>query len=192
MSIDELFCQSIDKNFRLDRQGRKWTIEGATNVQIHVPTNKSVGFCLEDIEENKPVEGNKAFPFFGNPPEHVAKMCDGIIALSYKDKDYIFMIELKSGNTDDYKIQIKNGQYFCEWLLTLFEKYCHYEKKVHFIGLLCYKSKMTKKDETGRNQSPASPTRYMDLPIYKYRDQENIDLINVIKAMSNEKTKASL
>lgn len=174
-----MLCQSIDKKFHLKRQEKGWTIEGKTNVQIRVPTNKSVGFCLEDRG------GNNPFPFFGNPPKHIAKMCDGIIALSHKDKDYIFVIELKSSHTDDYEKQLKNGQYFCEWLLTSLRAYGHYKEEVHFIGLLCHEPRKTPPKGTTSHQPRYNFTDYEGLQIYKYANQPRINLIDTIERKSN-------
>lgn len=178
MRIDELFCQSIDKNFHLERQEKEWTIEGNKDVKIRAPINNSIGFCL-DLKKNKP------FPFFADPPKHVAKMCDGIIVLSHKGKDYIFVIELKSVHPDRYKKQLKNGQYFCDWLLTLLRAYEHYKETVNFIGLLCYEPRETPSKGTTSHQPNRDFTDHEGLPIYEYTNQRRIDLIDIIECKKN-------
>ena len=177
MRIDELFSKTIAADFQLAREHRKWTIKGNTDIAIQVPCSKSFGFCLD-------ARGNKPFPFFGNPPEHVAKMCDGIIVLSYKNKDHIFVIELKTTDKGPYKKQLKNGQYVCEWLLTLLKEHGHYpnKKQVHFIGLLCYEPRrITNKGTTSHRKSIAPSGEDNGLPIYEFANQQRVVLSNIIK-----------
>lgn len=145
----ELFATSITKKWHLRRNNERWQLE-ENNIEIEfkTPNCYSLGFSLD-----KP---NK-FPFLNNkPPKNIAKMCDGIIAMSYKNKVYIFLIEQKTINEGQYKKQLVNGWHFCQWLLGLFKEHNYYDGKVCFIGLLYKKSKKSihKQPTTHKKTNP--------------------------------------
>ena len=79
-------------------------------------------------------------PFIsGNPPEHIGKMCDAIVVLTYKGMSYLFCIEQKSGHKGDYKKQLMNGAIFCNWLMDLFKVHGHFNQRPIYLGLLVFK-----------------------------------------------------
>ncbi len=127
-----LFKQTINKNHQLKGEVGKWQLS-ENDVTIKFATSiESFGFSL-DKETVKDV-----FGFFSDsPPKNIAKMCDGIIVLQHQEKNYIFLIEQKTKHPNQYKKQLINGLYFCQWLLSLLEKYKYYEGEVKYIGLLC-------------------------------------------------------
>ena len=129
----ELFQRSIGNEFHLDREDRNWLLQDNNcKISLRVSNRNSLGFSLDHKSQPSP------FPFFSSkPPSGIAKMCDAIIALSYKDKAYIFVIEQKTNNQDSYKKQLANGKYFCDWLLMLLKEHKHYSDTPIFIGLLC-------------------------------------------------------
>ena len=106
----EKLQKAIDDKYRLTRDGRDWEL--ADGVKLRVPNRHSLGFSLDNRK-------TPPFAFFsGNPPAHVAKMCDAIVVLPYQGSLYFFVVEQKTGNKDDYARQLANGKFFCEWLVA--------------------------------------------------------------------------
>lgn len=135
-----LFRQCIHERFRLksNKDGEWWLPwdDDKTKLKLIPPLGSSSElFCQLD---------ERPFNFFGgSPPEHVAKMCDAIIALSYKGGLYIFLVEQKTSQEGDYIKQLENGKYFCDWLLVLLRKHGHYkDQDPVFIGLLCMRQEL--------------------------------------------------
>ena len=110
-TLAELFQQTINKTLQLNRKGRDWSLNEKPLIKIKAPSRHSLGFSL-DCEQYGSLFG-------GNAPLDIAKMCDAIIVLSCKNRDYIFVIEQKTRYKDGYKKQLSNGKYFCDWLLAL-------------------------------------------------------------------------
>jgi len=148
-SISKLFCKTIRKNYKLKRRNKDWLCQNGELIKLRSPGNKSFGFSLDN--STKPL-----FCFISsNPPQHINKMCDAIICLSYKDKDYLFIIEKKTGNKYNYELQLINGKLFCDWILTLFKQHNHYTdtKSINYIALLVWKPReVPNRGTTAHNQ----------------------------------------
>ena len=113
-NIIAILEQTIDDELKLKRDNRDWLISDI-NIQLRSPHRHSMGFSLD-------VPGSKQKPlafFSGDPPRYLAKICDALIAVVDKNKLYLFAIEIKSGNKDDYRKQLANGRHFWGWLIAL-------------------------------------------------------------------------
>ena len=129
--MTDLIAETIDRRYRLPRKGRSWLLD--KEVELRAPHQRSFGFSL-DNQRNPPL----AF-FSGNPPEHIAKMCDAIVAVLDKDVLYFFIVEQKTMNSEEYIKQLTNGRLFCEWLLSLYRYHGYLsDQSVQFIGLLVW------------------------------------------------------
>ncbi len=154
LSIGELFTETIKKDYCLKREGKDWICENGKPIKLRSPNNKSCGFSLDNSTKHP-------FNFVSSSlPHGIAKMCDAIIVLSNKDEDYIFIIEKKTGNKNEYKLQLINGKIFCDWIITLFEQHGHYnrqeQRKRNYIALLVWEPrKSVDKDQTthGKGQT---------------------------------------
>ncbi len=128
--------KAVDSQYHLPRVKRDWYLPN--NVRIRAPNSTAIGFSLDN-------ESNPPFAFLGNnPPEHIAKMCDAMVAIIHKQKAYLFIIEQKTSTKGDYKKQIANGKMFCEWLIRL----CHYHEiipddTINYIALLVWEPRPT-------------------------------------------------
>ncbi len=174
-----LFRQCIDGDFHLPREGREWLLEDNWVLKLKTPRRDSLGFRLD--------KDPSPFRFFsGSPPEDVAKMCDAIIALSYKGKLYIFLVEQKTSQEDDYRKQLKNGKYFCDWLLALLEGHGHYTGKPAFIGVLCMRRSSLRKKPAMHGKDDRIEKiekiedKMMPFELYKAIDRETIYLAELI------------
>ena len=137
-----LFRQCIHKDFRLKSEDGEWLLEDNWELKLRPPLGSS-SELFHQLDKKKP----SPFHFFSeSPPKHVAKMCDAIIALSHQDRLYIFLVEQKKGKKGDYRKQLKNGKYFCDWLLVLLREYGHYkDPDPVFIGLRCVRRSLARK-----------------------------------------------
>ena len=126
----------IDSQYYLPREQRDWCL--ANNVRIRAPNRNTIAFSL-DNEKNPP------FAFMStSPPEHIAKMCDAMIAIIHKKQAYLFVIEQKTSDKGDYKRQIANGKLFFDWLISL----CCYHgyipnESIKYIALLVWEPRPT-------------------------------------------------
>ena len=160
----------IDSQYHLPRQQRDWCL--ANNVRIRAPNRNAIGFSLDN-------ESSRPFGFLGNsPPEHIAKMCDAIIAVIHKKQAYLFVIEQKTSNKGDYKRQIANGKLFCDWLISL----CRYHgyipnESVKYIALLVWQPRTTPpKGMTTHRQPKQAPSH----PLFeRVVDERNNPLVQL-------------
>lgn len=186
-TLFDLFDSTIEKTFHLKRNKRQWILteraKKGTQLSIIAPNRYSLGFTLD--EANLPSAQNP-MPFIsGNPPEHIKKMCDAIVALTYKGMSYLFCIEQKSGHKEDYKKQLMNGAIFCNWLMALFKAHNHFNQKPIYIGLLVFtpRAKATRKGLTShREDEPEAcgPIESFD-KCYRIVNQNEIRLGEVCK-----------
>ena len=108
--------KTIADELKLKRDDRDWLIPDTnTNIRARSPHRHSMGFSL-DI----PAPKQKPLAFFSSsPPQGLAKICDALIAVAYRNKLYLFAIEVKSKNKDDNRRQLANGRHFWCWLIAL-------------------------------------------------------------------------
>ena len=144
-----LLKKCIKKEIHLGRTDRKWQLsENGITIEFEVPDSNSLGFSL-DQNNVKDV-----FSFFaGSPPKGITKMCDGIIAFNYEKQTYIFLLEQKTNNLNNYKKQLINGWHFCQWLFALLKEHNHYAGSVKYIGLV-YSSRQRAYKETSTHPKP--------------------------------------
>ena len=134
--------KSIHKDFHLTRQGRDWLLDD--DIKLRVPDRRSFGFSLDN---------NLPFVFFSNsPPEHLTKICDAIVALSFKQRLYLFVIEQKSAYPEQYEKQLANGKYFCDWLFSLYREHEYCCSNPVSIGLLIWQPRQSPRKGTTSHQ----------------------------------------
>ncbi len=157
-TLFDLFHSTIEKTFHLERDGQRWILaeraKKGTQLSIIAPNRYSLGFTLDEANL-KSAQNLKPMPFIsGNPPEHIGKMCDAIVVLTYKGMSYLFCIEQKSGHKGDYKKQLMNGAIFCNWLMDLFKVHGHFNQRPIYLGLLVFKprAKAVRKGSTSHRE----------------------------------------
>lgn len=135
MVIDTL-TSAIRERYHLSRVERHWLLQGSRGpVRLRSPSRRSFGFSLDDSR-------SPALAFFSpNPPEGLAKVCDGMLAVLHERKLYLFAIELKSGDRGDARKQLVNGRLFWQWLLELCEQHGYLSRAadVRHISLLMWR-----------------------------------------------------
>lgn len=146
-TLSTLLEKILHKSVRLDRTDKLWSVQGSQkDVYFRVTDKRSFGFCLDennriksrDTSDGKQVDlsGSPLSFFADSPPSDIAKMCDGILAFTYRGQDYVFCIELKGNCTESYRKQMNNAILFCDWLIALLKQYGYYEKRPCFVGIL--------------------------------------------------------
>ncbi len=160
----DCFRNSIDQSFHLQSKDCVWEIKeeyAEMTIEFRANSKESFGFTLD-----KGTVQNR-FNFFSKTtnirPKGIAKICDGIIIDTYKKGIYIFLIELKKGNTGHYKKQLVNSYFFCQWLLNLLKEHKHFEQKVNFVGLLCT---TRSNKQVSRHHTPDRITTMQGFPIF--------------------------
>ena len=132
--------QTIKDELKLNRDDRDWLIPDTktnTKIQARSPHRYSIGFSLD-----VPASNHKPLAFFSSsPPQCLAKMCDALIAVVDHSKLYLFAIEIKSGNKDDYREQLANGRHFWRWLIALYKEhgYLPPQSEPLYIAVLIWK-----------------------------------------------------
>ena len=140
--VVELIKKTIHSNYRLNRENRDWLLDH--NVRLRSPVRHSFGFSLDE-----PCDPPFAF-FGGNPPAHIAKMCDAIVAVSHDRKSYIFLIEQKTAHQEEYGRQLVNGKLFCDWLGCLYRAHKYDVDDLIFVGVLIWRPHKASDKETTR------------------------------------------
>ena len=159
--------------YHLDRNGRDWHL--ANGVSLRAPDRHSFGFSL-DNQDIPPL----AF-FSRNPPLHINKMCDAIIALWNGGKLYFVVVEQKTANKNDYDKQLANGKLFCEWLVALFvhHGYCH-SQSVEYVGLLVWEPRPSPRREATAHQPVVPSMHPLFQRHFEARNQTSIPLQGLI------------
>ncbi len=177
--------KTIHTDYHLKRDNLDYLLLD-NEVKLRAPSDCSFAFSLD-------MRGKPPFRFFRYKPprpEHIAKMCDAIVATNFKNELYLFVIEQKTRHPDDYKKQLANGRHFCNWLFSLYKEHEYYSREPVYIGLLIWepRPKSPRKGTTahhGKNQSKSHPL--FDLFLEK-RNIKDISLIDIaISALLNRK-----
>ena len=122
-----------------------------------------MGFSLD-----VPAPKQKPLAFFSSQPStHLAKICDALIAVVHQGKLYLFAIEAKSGNKDDYRKQLANGRHFWHWLIALCKEHGYLPSKSEllYMAVLIWKPRkkqVRKGVTTHRGNSGIEMTREQD------------------------------
>ena len=166
--------RTIRGNYRLPGKKCYWLLKD--NVKLHPSEKLSLGFSL-DNEERSP------FAFFkDNPPLHMAKMCDAIIALSLRQKLYLFIVEQKTSSSGEYEKQLANGRCFCDWLFSLYKEHEYCTDDPIYIGLLIWQPRTSPtKGETSHKSEPTSGTHHSFEYFFEEKNNQNIYLQKFIE-----------
>lgn len=175
--------QTIKNQLKLKRDNRDWLIPG-TNIQVRSPHRHSMGFSLD-------VPGSKQRPlafFSSSPPQCLAKMCDALIAVVDQRKLYLFAIEIKSGNKDDYRKQLANGRHFWRWLIALYKEhgYLPLQSEPLYIAVLIWKprERQVRKGATAhpKNHGIESATQEGFTARFEIRNRSSFRLYDLIQS----------
>lgn len=161
----DLLERTIHEKYHLQRLSKDWKMK--SGVKLRTPGARSLGFSL-DNQEHPP------FGFLSaSPPKDVAKMCDAIVALSFKQNLYVFFVERKTAHLDDYKKQLTNGKLFCDWLIALFKEHASLNGEPIFIGLLVWEPRQSPRKGTTSHQLEASIKQKQVLPFHYFFEAKN-------------------
>lgn len=152
-NLVELFKNSINKKNVISANENKIFLDEKKYEYIFPNNHAYICFTLDN---NKNRTKNN-FPFFADrPPRGIEKMCDEMVIIFKKNKNYIFCIERKSGkNTEGYKKQIINGKHFCNWIINLLKEHKHFVgdyKEIKFQYILLIDKKATSKRNKQSNK----------------------------------------
>ena len=181
----DIIEKTIHTDYHLKRDNLDYLLLD-NKVKLHAPSHCSFAFSLDNRDKPTP------FRFFSNEtqPKHIAKMCDAIVDMNFKNELYLFIIEQKTKRTKQYEKQLANGRHFCNWLFSLYKEHKHCSSDPVYIGLLIWepRPKSPRKGTTahhGKNQSKSHPL--FDLFLEK-RNIKDISLIDIaISALLNRK-----
>ena len=179
----EILGKTIDENIHLQRDKRDWLISENINIRVRSPHHHSMGFSL-DAPKQKPL----AF-FSDQPPPHLAKTCDALIAVFHKEKLYLFAIEAKSANKGDYRKQLANGRHFWRWLITLCKEheYLPLQSEPLYIAVLIWepREKQVRKGTTAHRSNSGINIDAQDgfIVQFKIQNRSLIRLHDLIKEL---------
>ena len=165
--------KTIHNRYHMQRKDRNWLLD--QGLRLRAPDRHSFGFSLDNANK-------KPFAFLSDtPPEHVAKMCDAIVAQSYEESLYLFVIEQKTGNPDSFKKQITNGKLFCDWLCALYRNHGYMDDGPTIIALLIWEPRLspnkgttTHDSDNGVDELDMSDSHFHHG--FQVRNQQNINL----------------
>ena len=187
-NVIEILEQTINDELKLKRDNRDWLIKD-TNIQVRSPHRYSMGFFL-DVPDSR----QRPLAFFSSsPPQDLAKMCDALIAVVDQSKLYLFAIEIKSGNKDDYRKQLANGRHFWHWLMALCKEhgYLPLKPKPLYIAVLIWKprKKQVRKGATthSRNHGIESATQEGFTAGFEIQNHSQIYLYKLIESARTNK-----
>ena len=168
---------TIRGNYQLQGRNNRWLLKD--NVRLFAPGTLSLGFSL-DNKERPP------FAFFKNdPPRHMAKMCDAIIVLSFEQRLYLFIVEQKTSDPDEYEKQLTNGRCFCDWLFSLYKEHGYCSDDPVYIGLLIWQPRPSPgKGKTSHGSEPVPGTHHRFEHFFEEKNKRDIDLKKFVQLCS--------
>lgn len=181
----DIIEKTIHTDYRLKRDNFGYLLPDS-EVKLHDPSHCSFAFSLDKRDKPPP------FRFFSNEtqPRYIAKMCDTIVAMNFKNELCLFIIEQKTKRTKQYEKQLANGRHFCNWLFSLYKEHEYYSRDPVYIGLLIWEPRPNspRKGTTAhqnKNQRKSHPS--FDL-FFEKRNIKDISLADLAKsALSNRK-----
>lgn len=176
----DIIEKTMALKYRLPRENRDWLLDNG--VKLRAPNRHSFAFSLDNQDE-------PPFVFFNaSPPERIAKMCDAIVAMNFKNELCLFVIEQKTQHPDDYKKQLANGRHFCNWLFSLYKEHEYYSRDPVYIGLLISEPRRTPPRETTTHRNKNQPERDDLFHLFKLPNAKDISLVALAQsALSNRK-----
>lgn len=153
-------------------------------MKLRAPSYCSFAFSLDKRDKPPP------FRFFSNEtqPKYIAKMCDTIVAMNFKNELCLFIIEQKTKRTKQYEKQLANGRHFCNWLFSLYKEHEYYSRDPVYIGLLISEPRRTPPRETTTHRNKNQPERDDLFHLFKLPNTKDISLVALAQsALSNRK-----
>lgn len=184
-NIIEELKKTIDQKLHLQQNQQGWLItDKNTKIQVRSLHEHSMGFSL-DVADSK----QRPLAFFSSsPPQGLAKMCDALIAVVDQSKLYLFAIEIKSGNKDDYRKQLANGRHFWRWLIALCKEHGYLlpQSEPLYIAVLIWKprKKQVRKGATThtKNHGIESATQEGFTARFEIRNRSSFRLYDLIRS----------
>ena len=115
--------------------------------------------------------------------ENINKKCDFVLFTEYKGRKCIILIEMKSSREGDYETQLKNGELFLKYIISLIDFNNEgAAPNLQYIPVLIAKSRRTLKRPTDRPYKAEKGKRIYDkIMVGNY----NIKKINISKIIDN-------
>lgn len=133
--ITDLLKKTIDEHYKLDRDGNSWLLDDGPelNKPIKIRCLKESSFAFTLDKNPRPL----VF-FASSPPKYVARMCDAFLVYQHEGKYCFFVIEVKTSRKDGHEKQIRNGKFFCDWLMQLYRHHGYIDTEPVFISALIW------------------------------------------------------
>ena len=163
MKINDLLDACLCKNFfaAFHRKNKYHSFkENGVDYLFKSPVRATTAFRMET---------HKLKIFADSPPEGIAKMCDAVFGIHYKNKDYLIIVEVKTRNKDKYKKQLINARLFCQWQVALLQEHGHIEIEPQYVGLLIWQPNPSQIPKGTTTYSQNKPDEQMGkMPIYSH------------------------
>lgn len=179
VTLLQAFEATIKPNLTLNKKGSFFEIiennKGATNTYLRIGGCKGFGFSLDTDK------GSHAWGFIVNAPlPGIVSVCDGILVLNYKGKNYIIVLDLKSKNVSSKAIkQICSGAFLCDWLCNLFTLHKHINESYEIIGLIC-KSRNSARKQGTRKKLNAEVNNKGSYPILTVSNPNTLHIADIL------------
>lgn len=145
----QILDQVIERSFHLPLAGGKLSLTETSadckRVEIQI-SNKAFAFTLDG-------QGHLIKPFNASEAG-INKKNDGVLCFCYKQKFYVFLLELKSGNKSQYLKQLKSGRNFVEYLIRQINLFYPVNIQPEYRGILFRLDKRSPQKQTTRKTPP--------------------------------------
>ncbi|MBE0471664.1 MAG: hypothetical protein IBX55_19410 [Methyloprofundus sp.] len=145
----QILDQVIERCFHLSLAGGKCVLSEANadcnRVEIEI-SSKAFAFSLDG-------QGHLIKPF-NSSEAGINKKNDGVLCFLHKQKFYVFLLELKSGNKGQYLKQLKSGKNFVEYLIQQINLFYPVNIQPEYRGVLFRLEKRSPQKQTTRKTPP--------------------------------------
>ena len=178
ISLIQAFEQIIEPTYALNKTGNMFQIEetarDSTNRQLKIGGSKGFGFSLDQ-------PGRHPWQFIiDGPLKGVVSVCDGVLILRYKNKNYIIVLDLKSTKVSEKAMkQLYSGIYLCKWLCNLLKLNNHLTESFEFIGVVC-KTRGSVAKKTSRKGLNAVVDRSKSIPLITLSNPGTIHIKDLV------------
>lgn len=177
-SFPNLLNEIISEEFHFPLvSGNKNTlrlIEEKESLSVEIKINNSDNISCFSFDKDKESKSDTIFPFFNPAIKGLCTKNDFILVYQKGNQVYVFLIELKSKNSNGYLKQLRAGKLFFQFIIDRI-KLCHPDfndfdyDNLHYKGILFRIDRETAVKETSKHKKlEFNQTEDLDVCIQSY------------------------
>lgn len=183
MTLLQRFDDLIRLDWRLAREGSCWLVRepGAGHDLLRICGGRSLVFSLDR-------QGSDPFPYIkeNTSLSGMRSVCDALVVTHVNGRDYVFAVEMKTGQSRNAEKQIESAKLFIEGINGLLRTHGHWSGDVTFCGVLSFKPRsQERKGTTARTPLPRPERNAAGIMLFRLKNHRRIDIPDLVTALED-------